>query len=54
VLAALFRGEDVGTVLLPSVEPVGARAHWIAHPLRPRGARVVDEVAVTSLGLQNP
>ncbi|MEZ4408370.1 MAG: glutamate 5-kinase [Polyangiales bacterium] len=45
VLSALFRGEDVGTVFLPSVEPVGARAHWIAHTLRPRGALVVDEGA---------
>jgi len=42
VLPALFGGEDIGTVFLPAEEPVSARAHWIAHTLRPRGTLTVD------------
>jgi glutamate 5-kinase len=42
VLAALMRGDDVGTVFLPGAGRVSARAHWIAHTLRGRGSLVVD------------
>ncbi len=45
VLRALLAGDDVGTVFLRSDERVSARAHWIAHTLRPRGVLVVDDGA---------
>jgi glutamate 5-kinase len=41
---ALFRGEDVGTLLAPDTvaEKLSSRAHWIAHTLRAAGTLVVD------------
>ncbi len=49
VLGALFRGDDLGTVFLPSPSPVSSRQHWIAHTLRARGTLVVDHGARTAL-----
>lgn len=53
VLEAVFRGDDIGTVFLPAVKPVGARAHWIAHTLRARGTVVVDSGAVRAVREHN-
>jgi glutamate 5-kinase len=41
---ALFRGEDVGTLLVPdsALGKLSSRAHWIVHTLRPRGRLIVD------------
>lgn len=50
VVAAVFRGEDVGTVVAPPTEsPARARKRWIAHTLRPAGLLLVDDGAVEAL-----
>lgn len=50
VLPAIFRGEDVGTVVAPPKEsPARARKRWIAHTLRPAGVLLVDDGAVAAL-----
>ncbi len=49
ILAAIVRGDDVGT-LFPCVEaPLRARQHWIAYTLRPRGTLVLDPGATTAV-----
>jgi len=48
-LGAVLRGDDVGTLFVRSQEPLGARRHWIAFTLRPKGALVVDAGAATAL-----
>jgi glutamate 5-kinase len=48
-LAGVLRGDDFGTLFLRSEEPLGARRHWIAFTLRPKGALVVDEGASAAL-----
>ncbi len=49
VLGALVSGADVGTLFAPSPRRIGARRHWIAFTLRPRGALVLDPGAVDAL-----
>ncbi|MCC6647764.1 MAG: glutamate 5-kinase [Polyangiaceae bacterium] len=49
VLEAILAGEDVGTLFAPSARRIGARRHWIAFTLRPRGALVLDPGAVDAL-----
>jgi glutamate 5-kinase len=44
-LTALFDGADLGTVFEPTSTPRDARAAWIAHALKPKGALLVDEGA---------
>ncbi len=48
-LAALLRGEDVGTVLYCSDDRASRRSHWIAEVLRTAGRVTVDEGAVEAL-----
>ena len=48
-LALVLRGEDVGTLFVRSAEPLGARRHWIAFTLRPKGALIVDAGAANAL-----
>ncbi len=45
IISAVMRGEDVGTLFLPSVEGVNRRKHWIAFTLKPAGRIVVDDGA---------
>lgn len=50
VLAAILRGDDVGTLVTPPSEsPQRARKRWIAHTLRPQGTLLVDEGAERAL-----
>jgi glutamate 5-kinase len=49
ILQWAFAGENVGTLFWPAEERLANRAHWIAHTLRPRGTRVVDDGAVTAV-----
>ncbi|MCS6799989.1 MAG: glutamate 5-kinase, partial [Myxococcota bacterium] len=42
-------GEDVGTLFVPRGKPLGARRHWIAFTLRPRGALLLDAGAVRAI-----
>jgi glutamate 5-kinase len=53
IVAAVLRGEDVGTLVLADATPIAARKRWIAHTLKPRGRVVVDDgarVAVAERG----
>jgi glutamate 5-kinase len=45
VLLRLAQGEPLGTLLLPSEEPLAARKQWIANHLKPCGTLHLDEGA---------
>lgn len=45
IIAAALRGDNVGTLFLPSGEGVSRRKHWIAYTLKPAGRIVVDDGA---------
>jgi glutamate 5-kinase len=45
----IFAGRDVGTLVLPEPDRLGARKHWILFTLRPRGALIVDAGAAQAL-----
>jgi glutamate 5-kinase len=50
VLAALWSGDDIGTlVLAPADAPGSARKRWLATALRPRGALWIDDGAARAL-----
>ena len=49
VLERIYRGEGVGTLLLPDQEPLAARKQWLAGHLQTRGRLVLDEGAVRVL-----
>ena len=49
VLERIYRGECVGTLLLPDQEPLAARKQWLAGHLQTRGRLVLDEGAVRVL-----
>jgi glutamate 5-kinase len=42
IVAAAMRGEEVGTLFLPSGEGLNRRKHWIAYTLKPVGRVMVD------------
>ncbi len=48
-IPAIFAGEPVGTLVLPHPDRLGARKHWIAFTLRPRGAIVIDAGAARAV-----
>lgn len=45
----ILQGEDIGTIVLPAGK-LGARKHWIAHTLKPRGRITVDAGAAEAVG----
>jgi glutamate 5-kinase len=45
----IFAGKDVGTLVLPEPDKLGARKHWILFTLRPRGVLIVDAGAAQAL-----
>lgn len=45
IISAAMRGEEVGTLFLPSGEGLNRRKHWIAYTLKPSGRIVVDDGA---------
>ncbi len=49
VLARLFAGESVGTLLTAGTAPVAARKQWLADHLKPAGRVVLDAGAVKAL-----
>ena len=49
VLAAIFAGEPVGTLFLPSPTRMASRKRWIAFGVRPKGKVRVDEGARRAL-----
>jgi glutamate 5-kinase len=48
-IAAILAGEDVGTLFVPHPQRIQARKHWIAFTLRPKGALLLDQGAVTAV-----
>jgi glutamate 5-kinase len=49
ILAAILRGDDVGTLLPAGGDALRARKHWIAYTLRPRGTLLLDAGAVGAM-----
>lgn len=49
IIAAAFRGEEVGTLFLPTETGVNRRKHWIAYTLKPAGKIIVDDGARNAL-----
>lgn len=49
IIAALFRGEEIGTFFLPQAEKMASWKHWIAYTLRPKGFLLLDDGACQAL-----
>ncbi len=49
VVTRVLAGEDIGTLFAAVPQRLGARKHWIAYTLRPRGALVVDRGAAQAI-----
>ncbi len=49
ILPKLFSGDQVGTLLVPDIEPLPARQQWLAGHLQIRGRLVLDQGAVKVL-----
>jgi glutamate 5-kinase len=49
MLQAVFAGEPVGTLTLPTKNKLTGRKHWIAYTLKPQGALVLDDGARDAL-----
>lgn len=49
VLPRLFSGEELGTLLVPDLEPLSARQQWLAGHLQAKGKVVLDDGAVSVL-----
>jgi glutamate 5-kinase len=49
VLLAIWRGDDIGTLLISKQEPLAARKQWLAGNLQAQGKLVLDDGAVQVL-----
>jgi glutamate 5-kinase len=49
VLEAVLAGQDVGTLFVAASKRIGAKKHWIAFTLRPRGEVILDRGAVDAV-----
>lgn len=49
ILTKILHGEDVGTLFVPTMRRLGARRHWIAFTLRPRGVVILDRGATEAI-----
>lgn len=45
VLHQILRGKEIGTLILPKMEALSSRKHWIAFNLKPQGDVMVDDGA---------
>ena len=45
IIHQILKGKEVGTLILPKMEPLSSRKHWIAFNLNPKGDVVVDDGA---------
>jgi glutamate 5-kinase len=45
VLHQILKGKEIGTLILPKVEALSSRKHWIAFNLKPQGDVIVDDGA---------
>jgi len=48
-LAAMLRGEEVGTLFVPEESKLTGRKHWIAYALKPQGRLIIDDGAQEAL-----
>jgi len=53
IVGRVLGGEDVGTLFPAVAQRLGARKHWIAYTLRPRGAVLVDRGAAQVIVSKN-
>ena len=49
ILQRILAGEDVGTLVRPSLQQISSRKHWIAYSLKPRGKLHLDAGATRAL-----
>ncbi|MEW6375649.1 MAG: glutamate 5-kinase [Thermodesulfobacteriota bacterium] len=49
VLHQILKGKEIGTLILPKMEALSSRKHWIAFNLKPQGDIIVDEGAKKAL-----
>jgi len=49
IIDAVLAGRDVGTLFVASTKRIGAKKHWIAFTLRPRGEIVLDRGAAEAV-----
>lgn len=49
IIVSALRGEEVGTLFLPSGTSLNRRKHWIAYTLKPSGKIIVDDGARSAL-----
>lgn len=49
IIVAALRGDEVGTLFLPSGTGINRRKHWIAYTLKPSGKIIVDDGARNAL-----
>jgi glutamate 5-kinase len=45
ILHQILKGKEIGTLILPKVDALSSRKHWIAFNLKPQGDVVVDDGA---------
>lgn len=48
-ITRIFKGEEIGTIVLPSQDRLKARKHWIAYNLKTVGKITLDEGAKTAI-----
>ncbi len=49
VITAVFQGDELGTYLIPNIEPLAARKQWLAGQLQVKGSVTLDDGAVKIL-----
>ena len=49
VITSVFKGDDLGTYLIPDIAPLAARKQWLAGQLQIKGSVTLDEGAVKIL-----
>ena len=49
VIPAVFAGQELGTYLIPNIEPLAARKQWLAGQLQVKGSVTLDDGAVNIL-----
>lgn len=49
IIESVISGDEIGTYLIPDVEPLAARKQWLAGQLQIRGQLVLDAGAINSL-----
>jgi glutamate 5-kinase len=49
VIPCVFQGDDLGTYLIPTIEPIAARKQWLAGQLQLKGNVILDDGAVNIL-----